>query len=339
MLKIGVVGGNHGLVHVRNVLDSERAEIEALCSRTGEFPDWISFAPMYSNIDKFLDNHDFSAFVLAAPHFANKHLFPKLIRSGKPILVEKPVGCSSDEIRQFISDSEESDNQSILVGYHRRFSERLGNLKNILDSGEIGEVKSFALMWCVKKNEDYFEVGKNKWKGDKFFGGGFSMINLSHEFDTLRYLFGDIDDITGIVRKKRFLQLEDSACLTLGFSCGIVGSIVASDALAGPYSYERSCGENPKFPHFDADHFLIFGSAATLAFPSFTLYYGEGDGDWHSVIRSKSLVMKPSSVDPLKAELDHFFDVVDGKVMPSITLRDALSVMELVEETERIGGL
>lgn len=306
MLKIGVVGGNHGLVHARNVLESDRAKIEALCSRTGKFPDWISFAPTYSSIDKFLNNHDFSAFVLVVPHFANKYIFPKLIRSGKPILVEKPVGCSAEEIKSFILDAEESNNQSILVGHHRRFSGKIKMLKSILDSGKIGQIKSFALMWCVKKNLDYFDVGENKWKGDQSFGGGFSMINLSHEFDTLRYLFGDVDDFAGIVKKKQSLELEDTASLTLSFSCGVIGSIIASDAVAGPYSYERSCGENPKFPYFAADHFLIFGSAGTLAFPSFTLYYGDGDGDWNSVIRSKPLGAASFAIDPLKEELDHF---------------------------------
>lgn len=63
------------------------------------------------------------------------------------------------------------------------------------------------------------------------------LINMIHEIDNMRYLFGDIVRVyvePGI--STRGFDVEETAVMTLRFRSGTVGAFVLSDAVASSYN-------------------------------------------------------------------------------------------------------
>lgn len=65
------------------------------------------------------------------------------------------------------------------------------------------------------------------------------LINLVHDLDLMRYLFGDIVRVyceNGI--STRSFSVEETGALTIKFASGTVGTFIFSDAAASPHNFE-----------------------------------------------------------------------------------------------------
>lgn len=331
MLNIAVVGANHGLVHARNVRHCVQTNLVAICTRSKCLPSEFSDVKAYADILSMLTSEKLSGVIVASPPYANKLILPPLIQANLPILVEKPVACSSKEIIDIIECAEQAMHNKILIGHHRRFSPRIALLKQTIEAGLLGRLLGVSVLWCLKKNPNYFSAGLNNWKINRKLGGGLLRINLSHEIDTLRYLFGEIDDIVGLEKTKSQIRIENAVALAIQFQSGVLATIFASDDAPGPFSYEKTSGENPLFPSFNQDHMHIFGSAASLSFPSMRLYHNRDGGDWFSPVIVDQKNIPDSNNDPLVTELNHFISVIKCQCTPLITLYDAYQNMKLID--------
>lgn len=105
------------------------------------------------------------------------------------------------------------------------------------------------------------------WRKEKG-TGGVLMINLSHEVDCLRHLFGNITRVyCEVGDSTRGFPVDETGAITLRFASGIVGTFVFSEcarpffvhlafslttcptsASPSPYFFEAATGENPLMP-------------------------------------------------------------------------------------------
>ncbi len=74
-------------------------------------------------------------------------------------------------------------------------------------------------------------------------------VNLIRDVDLFRYLFGEIEAVSAMESHSvRHHPVEDAAVVSLRFASGVLGTIGVSDAVAAPWSWEMTAGENPAFP-------------------------------------------------------------------------------------------
>jgi predicted dehydrogenase len=155
-------------------------------------------------------------------------------------------------------------------------------------------------------------------------GGGPILINLVHDLDTLRYVCGEIKQVYAHASSAtRGLEVEDSVSVSLTFQNGAVGSILASDGTAAPWSYEATTQENPYYFHAAENCYYFLGNSGSLAFPKMEIwnYADEKRFGWQHVM--KKSVREVMLADPLTAQLRHFCDVVRGSQSPVVDTRDA----------------
>ena len=62
--------------------------------------------------------------------------------------------------------------------------------REILRSGEIGELVGVSGLWAVRKPDAYYEI---EWRRKP--GGGPVLINLIHDIDMLRFCCGEIESV------------------------------------------------------------------------------------------------------------------------------------------------
>ena len=149
-----------------------------------------------------------------------------LAEAGAHLLVEKPLSPLSDGAEDLISLCA-SRKQVLYVGYNLRFLETLCFFREALASGCIGQVHSvhsavgqFLPKW--RPGSDY----RKTVSAQKELGGGV-LLELSHDIDMLRWIFGDVEWVSAWLGKKGNLDIdvEDNAILQMNFKSGPIAHL------------------------------------------------------------------------------------------------------------------
>ena len=141
-----------------------------------------------------------------------------LAESGTHLLIEKPLSVSSNGVAELIKMCQKK-RVVLLVGYNLRFLPSLQRFRGQLNDGIIGKVLSvrceigqYLPSW--RPGSDYRQGVSAKYE----LGGG-ALLELSHELDYLRWIFGEIKWVKATLSRQSSLDIdvEDTAHLTLGF--------------------------------------------------------------------------------------------------------------------------
>jgi len=172
------------------------------------------------------------------------HLEPALqaIHAGKHLLVEKPLEINLARVDAML-DAAEAAGVGVECIFQARFTDGAQALKAAVDAGRFGRLClcSGYIKW--HRSAQYY----TGWKGTLKIDGGGAVINQSiHAIDLLQWLAGMPAEIFAWKTRRVHLgiEAEDTACATLCYPDGAMGSIEATTA-AWP-GWERRieiCGE------------------------------------------------------------------------------------------------
>ncbi|MDA8740521.1 Gfo/Idh/MocA family oxidoreductase [Rhodobacteraceae bacterium] len=152
------------------------------------------------------------AVIVASP--ASRHMEAALpfIRANVPAFIEKPLAANVGEVSGFLGACDASSG-FVMVGYVLRFQPVFHAIKKALVEGVIGRVLTahaqtgqYLPDW--RPDSDY----RNGVSAKASLGGGV-LLELSHELDYTRWLFGQPDYVVASVNKYSDLEIdvEDSA--------------------------------------------------------------------------------------------------------------------------------
>jgi predicted dehydrogenase len=245
-----------------------------------------------------------------------------LARAGAHLLVEKPLADTLPAARVLV-DLCRDRGRVLMTGYHLRFSPGLRALRAALDEGRIGrvlgfraEVGQFLPDW--RPGRDYREGVSARAD----LGGGV-VLELSHEFDYLRMLLGEVAEVVAWTGRQGDLGLdvEDSAEALVRFQGGAAGSVHLDMLQRAPVRQCRIHGGEGTLVWNGLDHTARLFRA------------GEGWSD---------LVSGPVDRNqPFLDELEHFLQCAAGGGTPAVTGEDGLRALEFalaVKQSAREGG-
>lgn len=157
--------------------------------------------------------------VICNPAPFHIHIAQELAENGAHLFIEKPISNKSQGVDRLIKICEQ--HRLILhVGYNLRYFKSLQYFRSSLQNKIIGEIFSvrsevgqYLPLW--RKNKDYRDGVSAK----RNLGGGV-LLELSHEIDYLRWVFGDIYWVQAILAKQSNLEVdvEDTAHIIFGFN-------------------------------------------------------------------------------------------------------------------------
>ncbi|KAI0313880.1 hypothetical protein OF83DRAFT_1139430 [Amylostereum chailletii] len=142
---------------------------------------------VYSGQDayqKLIDDPAVDIIYNALPNGLHFEWTMRALRGGKHVLLEKPCADTAEEARKMFEYAA-SKNLVLLEGYHHRFHPAIQRIKEIVDSGELGKIKSVHSEFCVPKG---FFIPKVDIRWDYDLGGGASMDLGVYTLDSLRYI-------------------------------------------------------------------------------------------------------------------------------------------------------
>lgn len=244
---------------------------------------------------------------------------------GWHMLIEKPVAHSLAAADRIITAAARAGVQT-LVGHHRRHHAAVTRLKEMLEQGEIGTPVLASMIWAMKKPDPYFDV---PWRAGP--DGSPVMINLVHEVDLLRFLFGDVASVQGMgSNAQRGAARVESGAALLGFAGNLAATISFADTCASPYGFEAGTGENPNIATTGEDYLRICGTGGAISFPSLTVW--SGAADWSQAPSATTRSVAPNV--PLVAQLEHFVSVCAGQAAPLVDAREGRKSLEATLQIE-----
>src|SRR3954447_19533347 len=159
-------------------------------------------------------------------------LQPALIRHAlkqkhiKAILAQKPLALSVEEAVK-LRDEAAAAGKILSVNQNMRYDQAMRVLKQIIDSGALGEIV-------------FAEIDMHAIPHWQTFLADYDRLTLSnmsvHHLDVLRFLFGDPDEITTLTRKDprtTFAHSDGIVVSTLRFPSGVL-AVSLEDVWSGP---------------------------------------------------------------------------------------------------------
>ncbi|MGO1480583.1 MAG: Gfo/Idh/MocA family protein [Brachybacterium sp.] len=112
----------------------------------------------------------------------------RALEAGADVVVEKPLTIDAPSARA-IQEAIDRTGRSVVVTFNYRYSPRNTALKQIIASGEIGEVVSVVFEWVLdtQHGADYFR----RWHRDKANSGGLFVHKAAHHFDLVNWWIAD----------------------------------------------------------------------------------------------------------------------------------------------------
>ncbi|MCB2295234.1 Gfo/Idh/MocA family oxidoreductase [Clostridium algoriphilum] len=209
--------------------NSKNSQLVAVMRRNGDLakdyalrhnvPKW------YDDAQKLIDDPDVDAVYVATPPAFHKEYTLKCAQAGKPVYVEKPMARNFEECTAMIEACENAG-VPLFVAYYRRALDRFNKVKELIDSGEIGEVRLVTVVLYRKAVKCDPKSGEFPWRVIPEISGGGQFLDLaSHTLDTLDYILGPIKEAVGHAgNQAKLYEAEDIVTASLSFESGVKGT-------------------------------------------------------------------------------------------------------------------
>ena len=216
-------------------------------ARRHDVPRW------YDDADALIHDPDVDAVYVATPPSSHKDYTIRCAKAGKPVYVEKPMALDFDECRAMI-DACRHANVPLFVAYYRRALPRFLEIKRLIDSGAIGEVRTVSATLLRPPDPRVTRGAPLPWRVRPEIAGGGLFLDLgSHMLDFLDFALGPISDVQGIASNRGGLYpAEDIVTGTWRFSSGAHG--------VGTWCFTAAESR---------DHTEIIGSAGRIEYSTF----------------------------------------------------------------------
>ncbi|MET4256169.1 UDP-N-acetyl-2-amino-2-deoxyglucuronate dehydrogenase [Bradyrhizobium sp. S3.12.5] len=232
-LRIGLVGpGAIGETHARAIRALDETVLAAVAGGTPEqIAACIDGAPVpaFATTDAMLAGADIDAVVVCTPSGAHHDAALAAIRSGRHVLVEKPLCVDPAEAASLVRAAESSQLTCGVVSQRRLEPQHLA-IKKLLDAGSLGQPRLIeaAIHWY--RSDAYY--AEKPWRAEADHGGG-SLFNQGvHNLDLMLWLFGPVASVQGKTATLGHVHaIEDTTAALLSFASGPLGVIVTSTAL------------------------------------------------------------------------------------------------------------
>jgi predicted dehydrogenase len=256
--------------------------------------------------------------VICSPASSHIEVAKLLAEVGTHLLIEKPLSTSTLGVHSLLRTCRRKG-AVLSIGYNLRFMKSLQCYRNFLLQGYVGKVLSirceagqYLPSWRPGTN---YQAGVS---AKRELGGGV-LLELSHELDYLRWIFGEVKWVRALLSKQSNLEIdvEDTAHLELCFQTELVGQhpvgVVNLDFIR--HDAVRTC--------------VAIGENGTLMWNGLTgevNIYRAGAKSWELLFQNSQ-----ERDDSYRAEWVDFMDSVFGNKVPLVSGEDGLRVLEIVE--------
>jgi predicted dehydrogenase len=316
--------GSVGRRHFRNLITLGEKDIILLRTHKATLPDdELAGYPVEIDIREALKKHKPDAVIVANPTALHLDIAIPAAQAGCAILLEKPVSDSLDRL-DILQQAEQKSGSTILVGFQYRYHPTLNKVRELIQANAIGKILTVNAHWgeylpLWHPWEDY----RRNYAARADLGGGV-IRTLTHPFDYLRYLIGEVDSLWSFNGHISPLELdvEDVAEIGLKFKDGAIGGLHLNYIQRPPRQTLEIVGTDGTLRWDNTDGILHL-----YKFPaSFGSY---SDSAPAPVIEAFSPPGGFERNQLFVAQTRHFVETVRGESVPVCRLEDGIMALRL----------
>ncbi len=336
--QVGVIGaGWMAKAHMRNLQQTGRANIRWIAARNPENLEKVradfGVPNKCHDYRDMLRDPEVEVVLITTPPHLHREMFIETVKAGKHVLLEKPMALDMNEIEEMMKVKDEHPEVIVVEcsGRHSRLTPKFRKVKEIIDSGVLGEIYSIHHSSVARQNRPGIEFHPPaKWFLDKSLAGGGPL------FDWGVY---DLSFHLGVLGDAYELEKVESAVLKGGLDEVDPGTdiydveehLMVHMKLSNKVSYywERAAHANMESPNetrISGTRGGIRLAYCTWDDPVVIFYDLDEDGK----AREKRIELEYEGVEDGVALTEHLIRVLDGKEKPVVTLEIAKKHMDIL---------
>ncbi|WP_088032353.1 Gfo/Idh/MocA family protein [Evansella clarkii] len=227
-MKWGILGAS-GIAEkavVPALIRAENTEITAVASGSGkgkEFAEKFQIKKVYTDYTELLKDPDVEAVYISVPNHLHKKWTIEAAKHGKHVLCEKPAALNAADAEEMLQICKDN-NVQFLEAFMYQFHPQHLQVKDIIQSGEIGDVK------LIKAGFSFpLDLGKSNIRLDKEKGGG-SLFDVGCYgiHSVLDLSASTPSEIKAVSVVHEELQVDTSTVVSLKMENGILAQIDSS---------------------------------------------------------------------------------------------------------------
>ena len=250
-VRLGIIGcGNIGSQHFTNVHKGRCPEIEvtAVADLNPDRLDWVRktneecrvlnpdlpIPALFSDATEMMKSGLIDAVIISVPHYHHPRLAIEAFENGLHVMCEKPAGVYTLQVREMMEAADKHPELKFGMMFNQRTNCLYRKMKEILDSGELGEIKS--TVWIITnwyRPQAYYDSGEWRatWAGE---GGGVLLNQCPHNLDLWQWLCGMPVKVHAKMKFGKYhdIEVEDDVVATVEYENGAMGTFITSTAYS-----------------------------------------------------------------------------------------------------------
>lgn len=245
------------------------------------------------SFEEALEDDDVEAVIVATPVKTHAALASRALKSGRHVLVEKPLAGSVEDARELVGLASECD-RTLMVGHTFLFSPRIERIAEYVHTGALGRIHYAASS----------RLALGPYRSDVS-----AIWDLApHDFSILFHLLGEFPELVSTTGRCLTRQgYLDVAFINLTFPSGVVASVTVSWLAPKKIRNTIIVGEQKMLVYDDTDpdepirlHDKGFVFPESADFGENQLTFRSGD----------TVAPNVAASEPISLQLRHFFDCI-----------------------------
>jgi predicted dehydrogenase len=287
----------------------------------------------YTRFEDILNDKNIDGYIVCSPVCFHSEQVIALANAGKHVMCEKPMGRTVDECLKMKEASAKSGT-ILMVGFMKRFVPALKQVKQMIESGELGTILNVQASWTS------CEFGRPEMDRDKrIHMGGLFADHGAHTFDILRWWIGEVSSVTAnlvfpIIHPHR--QVDDMGFAMLQYENGVTAMVHMSLADHGEecdiYRVSGTKGVlEAKYGGygFNLKYLPFWRYKLTLYRNGREIISINDDGRINS-IDDFILDLSYPAESPFYGEICHFTDCIRNNTKPNTDANDGIKSIEII---------
>jgi len=228
-------------------------------------------------------------------------------QAGKHIFCEKPFARTVPECREAIAAAKKAK-VKLFVAHVMRYFPEFEAIRAQIAAGKVGK-PGFVKMY----RGGIFPAGADGWFRDFAKSGGVTLDSMIHDFDWLRYTFGEPERVFCQALRRATPEFIDYSMATVRMKSGIIAKVIGTWAHPSDFRVEvEVCGDNGMLQYSSAEAVLSMTKRAQSG-----------------VVPGMIVPESPVPVSPYQLEWQDFLTWVEGRSGARVTPDDALQAVRM----------
>jgi UDP-N-acetyl-2-amino-2-deoxyglucuronate dehydrogenase len=230
-LRFAIVGcGVIGTTHAEAISTLPDAQLVAVCDpvpeRAHKLADKYGVTP-YLDLQEMLDREQLDVVNICTPSGLHGEQACQVMRSGRHVIVEKPIEISLPAIKEMLRVQREHHVKLAVISQHR-FDAAAKQVHKLVEEQAFGKLVLGNVIVPWWRSQAYYDSGA--WRGTWQLDGGGTLMNQSiHSIDLLQWFMGPVRSVYAYTDTLvHHIETEDVAVAVLRFANGSLGTIAAT---------------------------------------------------------------------------------------------------------------